>query len=50
MEIKLSLSIEEVNGILATLGQLPTSSGAWPVVVKIKEQAEIQVPKENKEE
>ena len=50
MEITLRLSAEEVNGILATLGQLPTSSGAWPLVVKIKEQAEIQVPKENKEE
>jgi len=49
MEITLRLSIEEVNGILATLGSLPTSSGAWPLVVKIKEQAEIQVPKEKDE-
>jgi hypothetical protein len=49
MEIKLSLSIEEVNGILQTLGSLPTSSGAWPLVVKIKEQAESQVPKEKDE-
>lgn len=46
MEITLRLSVEEVNGILATLGQLPTSSGAWPLVVKIKEQAESQVPKD----
>jgi hypothetical protein len=46
MEITLKLSVEEVNGILQTLGQLPTSSGAWPLVVKIKEQAEAQVPKE----
>jgi hypothetical protein len=46
MNINLSLSIEEVNGILQTLGQLPTSSGAWPLVVKIKEQAESQIPKE----
>jgi hypothetical protein len=49
MEVTLRLSIEEVNGILQTLGQLPTSSGAWPLVVKIKEQAESQVPKEPKE-
>jgi hypothetical protein len=42
MEITLKLSVEEVNGILQTLGQLPTSSGAWPLVVKIKEQAEAQ--------
>ena len=48
MEIKLTLTVEEVNGILATLGQLPTSSGAWPLVVKIKEQAEAQLPEENK--
>ena len=49
MEITLKLSIEEINGILQTLGQLPTSSGAWPLVCKIKEQAELQVPKEAKE-
>ena len=46
MEIKLSLTVEEVNGILATLGSLPTSSGAWPLVVKIKEQAESQKEKD----
>ena len=46
MEITLRLSAEEVNGILATLGQLPTSSGAWPLVVKIKEQAESQKEKD----
>lgn len=50
MEIKLTLTIDEVNGILATLGQLPTSSGAWPLVVKIKAQAEEQLPKETKSE
>jgi hypothetical protein len=44
--IKLELAIEEVNGILAVLGDMPTKSGAWPLVVKIKEQAEPQVPKE----
>jgi hypothetical protein len=48
--ITLQLEIEEVNGILKSLGQLPTSSGAWPLVVKIKEQAEPQVPKEEKKE
>ena len=44
--IKLELTIEEVNGILAVLGDMPTKSGAWPLVVKIKEQAEAQVLKE----
>jgi len=44
--IKLELSIEEVNAILQVLGDLPTKMGAWPLVVKIKEQAEPQVPKQ----
>jgi hypothetical protein len=34
MNINLSLSIEEVNGILQTLGQLPSSSGVWPLICK----------------
>ena len=43
MEIEIKLHIEEVNAVLQTLGNLPTSSGAWHLVVKIKEQAEAQV-------
>lgn len=50
MNINLELTIDEVNAILGTLGQLPTSSGAWPLVVKIKEQAEAQLPKDAAEE
>lgn len=50
MNINLSLTVEEVNAILQTLGQLPTSSGAWPLVVKIKEQAEAQLPPAQPEE
>lgn len=46
MDINLKLTVDEVNAILQVLGQLPTSSGAWPLVVKIKDQAEAQVPKE----
>lgn len=44
MEVNISLTVEEVNAVLHTLGNLPTSSGAWPLVVKIKEQAEAQIP------
>jgi hypothetical protein len=44
--INLTLTTEEINAILQVLGQLPTSSGAWPLVVKIKEQAEPQVVKD----
>ena len=45
-EVTLTLAVEEINAILQTLGQLPTSSGAWPLVVKIKTQAEAQVKPE----
>ena len=41
-----SLHVDEVNAVLHTLGNLPTSSGAWPLVVKIKEQAEGQLPQQ----
>ena len=41
--IKLELSIEEVNAILQVLGDLPSKTGAWPLIVKIKEQADPQV-------
>lgn len=35
--ISLELSVEEVNAILQVLGDLPTKTGAWPLIVKIKE-------------
>ena len=44
--IELKLTVEEVNAVLQVLGDLPTKTGAWPLIVKIKEQAEPQVPKE----
>lgn len=49
MNVTLNLAVEEVNAILHTLGNLPTSSGAWPLVVKIKEQAEAQLPAQSEE-
>jgi len=44
--ISIELSVEEVNAILGVLGDLPTKSGAWPLIVKIKEQAEPQIEPE----
>jgi hypothetical protein len=44
--IQLELSAEEINFILTLLGDLPTKSGAWPLIVKIKEQAESEVEPE----
>jgi hypothetical protein len=44
--MKLELEVNEINFILQTLGELPSKSGAWPLIVKIKEQAEAQLPKD----
>ena len=44
--MKLELDVNEINFVLQTLGNLPSSSGCWPLIVKIKEQAEAQLPKE----
>jgi len=41
----LDLDVNEINFVLQTLGELPSKSGVWPLIVKIKEQAEAQVPK-----
>jgi hypothetical protein len=45
--IDLKLTVEEVNAILQVLGELPAKTGVWPLIVKIKEQAEPQVPKQD---
>ena len=50
MEINLTLNVEEINAVLQTLGNLPTSSGAFPLLMKIKQQAEAQLPQEQPEE
>jgi hypothetical protein len=42
--IKLDLTIEEVNGILAALGELPTKTNAMFLIQKIQAQAQPQVP------
>jgi hypothetical protein len=49
LELNLTLTVEEVNAILQVLGDLPTKTGAYPLVMKIKEQAEAQLPKEQSE-
>jgi hypothetical protein len=50
MNVTLTLTVEEVNAILQTLGQLPTSSGAFPLMVKIKQQADEGLQKEDPKE
>lgn len=46
--IKLELDIEEVNFILESLGDLPSKTGAYALMMKIKTQGEPQVPPELK--
>ena len=49
--IKLELEIEEVNGVLAGLGELPSKTGAWNLITKIQQQTIPQLPaEENKEQ
>ena len=48
--IKLELTVQEVNAILGVLGDLPTKSGSWPVIVKIKAQAEGQIATEESDD
>lgn len=37
--MNLNLEPNEVQFILQVLGELPSKSGAWPLIVKIQEQA-----------
>jgi hypothetical protein len=43
--MKLELDVNEINFILNVLGDLPSKTGAWPLILKIKQQAEPQVEK-----
>ena len=42
----LDLTLEEINALLNLMGKTATESGFFPLMVKIKEQAEDQLPKE----
>jgi hypothetical protein len=46
MEIAIQLELQEVNGLLNVLGQLPTSTNIWPLAAKIRAQAESQLPQQ----
>lgn len=48
--IELKLTVAEVNSILNVLGELPTKSGAFPLAVKIKQQADAQLKTDDKPE
>ena len=44
MNITLTLTLDEVNAILQVLGELPTKTNAYPLLVKVQQQAQAQVP------
>jgi len=48
--IKLEITLNEVEGILAGIGELPTKTGAFALLMKIRAQAEAQLPKEEPKE
>ena len=45
MEISIQLELNEVNAVLDSLGQMPTSTNVWPLANKIRSMAEAQLPK-----
>ena len=46
MTIKLELEQNEVQSIMNVLGEMPTKTGAYLLLVKIGSQANEQLPKE----
>jgi hypothetical protein len=46
LPITIDLTLEEVEGILAALGELPTKTNAFMLIAKIRGQAQVQLPKE----
>lgn len=44
-DVELKVSLEEAVAIVNLLGALPTSQGAYPLFVKLKEQVEPLIPK-----
>ena len=41
-KVNIELTVEEVNGILTVLAELPTKTNAWPLFSKIQEQVKAQ--------
>ena len=50
--MQINLEENEINAILAILGDMPSKSGTWPLMMKIKFQADAQLvePEEDEEE
>jgi len=48
-DVKLEMTLQEAVAIVNLLGTLPTSQGGYPLWVKLKEQVEPLLPKEDKQ-
>ena len=50
--MQINLEENEINAILAILGNMPSKSGTWPLMMKITGQADAQLvePEEKPEE
>ena len=48
--MQINLEENEINAILAILGDLPSKSGTWPLMMKIKVQADAQIVDPEEEE
>ena len=44
MDIKLTLTLEEVQNLMNLMGDTPAKMGLFPLMMKVKEQADPQVP------
>jgi len=44
LPIKLDLTLNEVDGVIAGLGELPTKTGAFSLLLKIQAQLQSQLP------
>jgi len=50
MEIELKLSMDQLNGIMYALGELPVKSGAGQLMAAITQQVQPQLPEQTEEE
>jgi len=50
--VQINLDENDINVILAILGDMPSKTGTWPLMMKIKVQADAQLvePEEEPEE
>ena len=48
--MQISLEENEINAILAILGDMPSKAGTWPLMMKIKVQADAQLVEPEEEE